>query len=72
MKIAIAERITAMTQKYEFSIGEKVRIKVGLFQNFTARIIAINSEKGILKVEVDIFGRIQPVELTLLDVEKLN
>ena len=34
-----------MSEKYEFSIGEKVRIKVGAFQNFTARIVS-NAEKG--------------------------
>jgi len=64
-----SERI-AMNKKYEFSIGERVRIKVGPFQNFPARIVAINTQKGILKVKVDIFGRTQPVELTFLDVEK--
>ena len=61
-----------MSRKYEFSIGETVRIKVGPFQNFTARIVSIDTRTGILKVKVDIFGRTQPVELTFLDVEKLN
>jgi transcriptional antiterminator NusG len=59
-----------MNKKYEFSMGERVRIKVGPFQDFPARIVAINTQKGILKVKVDIFGRTQPVELTFLDVEK--
>jgi transcription antitermination factor NusG len=61
-----------MDRKYEFSIGEKVRIKVGVFQSFTARIVAINTQKGILKVEVDIFGRTEAIELTFFDVERLN
>ena len=61
-----------MNKRYEFSIGEKVRIKVGPFQNFTAQVLAINSQKGILKVKVDIFGRTQPLELRWLDVEKIN
>jgi len=64
-----SERI-AMNKKFEFSIGEKVRIKVGPFQNFPARIVAINAQKGRLRVKVDIFGRTQPVELAFLDVEK--
>ena len=59
-----------MNKKFEFSIGERVRIKVGPFQNFPARIVAINAQKGRLRVKVDIFGRTQPVELTFLDVEK--
>ena len=61
-----------MNKRYEFSIGEKVRIKVGPFQNFTAQVVAINSQKGILKVKVAIFGRTQPLELRCLDVEKIN
>lgn len=59
-----------MNKKFEFSIGERVRIKVGPFQSFPARIVAIDTQKGILKVKVDIFGRTQPVELAFLDVEK--
>ena len=61
-----------MDGKYEFSMGEKVRIKVGPFQAFTAEVIAINPQDRILKVKVDIFGRTQPIELGFLDVEKLN
>jgi len=61
-----------MTAKYEFSIGDKVRIKVGPFQNFTARVVETNKEKGLLKVTVDIFGRSQSVEVTFLDVERVD
>ena len=61
-----------MTAKYEFSIGDKVRIKVGPFQNFTASVVETNKEKGLLKVTVDIFGRSQSVEVTFLDVEKVD
>ena len=59
-----------MNKKYEFSIGERVRIKVGPFQSFPARIVAIDTQEGIVKVKVDIFGRTQPLELAFLDVEK--
>jgi transcriptional antiterminator NusG len=61
-----------MTSKYEFSIGDKVRIKVGPFQNFTASVVETDKEKGLLKVTVDIFGRSQSVEVTFLDVEKVD
>jgi len=61
-----------MTSKYEFSSGEKVRIKAGPFQNFTGSIVEINQEKGLLKIKVDIFGRSQPVEVTFLEVEKVG
>jgi len=60
-----------MTAKFEYSVGEMVRIKTGAFQNFTARIEAVDQEKAMLKVMVKIFGRTQPIELTILDVEKI-
>jgi len=60
-----------MTAKFEYSVGEMVRIKTGAFQNFTARIEAVDQEKAMLKVMVKIFGRTQPIELTFLDVEKI-
>ena len=61
-----------MTAKFEYSVGEMVRIKTGAFQNFTARIEAVDQEKAMLKVMVKIFGRTQPIELTFLDVEKIT
>lgn len=60
-----------MTRKFEFSIGETVRIKTGPFQNFTGEVVEINQQHGMLRVRVEIFGRTQPIELTFLDVEKI-
>jgi transcriptional antiterminator NusG len=59
-----------MNRKFEFSIGETVRIKSGPFQNFTGKVVEINP-KGTLKVRVDIFSTTQRVELRLLDIEKV-
>ncbi len=59
-----------MTARFSYSIGERVRIKVGPFQSFTGRIEEVDQATATLKVMVEIFGRAQPVELTFLDVEK--
>jgi len=61
-----------MTAKFEYSVGEVVRIKGGPFQAFTGRIEEVDEHKGILKVKVSIFGRPQPVELRFIDVEKIE
>lgn len=61
-----------MIAKYTFAIGDRVRIKVGPFQNFTGSVIETDKGKGLLKVKVEIFGRSQPVELTFLEVEKID
>jgi transcriptional antiterminator NusG len=60
-----------MSRKFEFSIGETVRIKIGPFQRFTGKVVGINQQNGVLKVSVDILGRTQLIELTFLDVEKI-
>ena len=58
--------------KYEFSKGEAVRIKVGPFRAFMGKISEIDKGRGTLKVIVEVFGKIQSVELTFLDVEKVG
>ena len=60
-----------MTAKFEYSVGEMVRIKTGPFQSFTGRIEEVDESATIVKVMVKIFGRRQPVELRLIDVEKI-
>ena len=61
-----------MAKKYEFSKGESVRIKVGIFRAFIGKVLEIHKKKGTLTVIVQVFGKPQPVELTFLDVEKLD
>ena len=61
-----------MKAKFEYSVGEIVRIKSGAFQCFTGRIEMVDQDKATLKVMVKIFGRIEPIELGFLDVEKVT
>jgi transcriptional antiterminator NusG len=58
--------------KFEYSVGEIVRIKVGAFQAFTARIEEVDEARATLKVMVRIFGRPEPIELRFVDVEKVS
>jgi transcriptional antiterminator NusG len=57
--------------RQNFSAGEQVKIIDGPFESFTGTIEEVNQEKGKLKVMVGIFGRNAPVEVDLLQVEKL-
>ena len=61
-----------MKARFSYSIGEMVRIKVGPFQNFTARIEEVDEQNATLKVRVKIFSRTQPIELNFLEVEKIT
>jgi transcriptional antiterminator NusG len=57
--------------KAEFSTGQAVKITDGPFNDFLGSIESINEEKGTLKVLISIFGRETPVELDLLQVQKI-
>ena len=52
-------------------MGEQVKIIEGSFASFSGTIEEVNLEKNKLKVTVNIFGRDTPVELGLLQVEKI-
>ena len=56
----------------DVEVGDSVRITSGSFENFTARVSAIDSEKGRLTVLAEMFGGAEtPVELGFDEVEKI-
>lgn len=57
--------------KQSFSVGEKVKIIEGPFATFSGTIEEVNTERNKLRVMVGIFGRSTPVEVDLLQVEKI-
>ena len=56
--------------RQSFNVGDAVKITDGAFASFAGTIKDINLEKEKLSVEVQIFGRPTPVEVTFLQVEK--
>ncbi|MDR3343386.1 MAG: transcription termination/antitermination protein NusG [Treponema sp.] len=57
--------------RQSFAPGEQVKIIDGPFESFIGVIEEVNPEKNKLKVMVGIFGRNAPVEVDLLQVEKV-
>ena len=57
--------------RQSFSAGEQVKIIDGPFESFIGTIDEVYPEKNKLKVMVGIFGRNAPVEVDLLQVEKV-
>ena len=56
--------------KVEFEKDERVKIIEGPFANFMGSVDEVNSERGKLKVMVEIFERLTSVELEFWQVEK--
>jgi len=57
--------------KVSFDVGESVRITEGPFNNFTGVVEEYDMVHGTLKLNVSIFGRSTPVEITYSQVEKV-
>ena len=56
--------------KVGFEVGDAVRVTSGPFSEFIGNVEAINTDKGLVKVMLSMFGRDTPVELDFLQVEK--
>jgi transcriptional antiterminator NusG len=54
----------------DFKKGDMVKIKEGAFENFEGAVDEVLPDKGLIRVEVTIFGRATPVELEYWQVEK--
>jgi transcriptional antiterminator NusG len=57
--------------KFDFQIGEKVRIGTGPFADFIGTVAEIDADRAKVRVMVSFFGRETPVELDFLHVEKV-
>jgi transcription antitermination factor NusG len=61
-----------VAKKYEFSKGESVRIKVGVFRALIGKVSEIDRKKSTLTIIVEVSGKPQSIELSFLEVEKLD
>ena len=59
------------THKVDFEKGENIRVVDGPFVNFTGVINEVHPDRGKVKVMLGILGRPTPVELEMLQVEKV-
>ncbi len=57
--------------KVEFDKGDVVKIRDGAFENFEGVVDSIDSERGIVRVIVTIFGRSTPLDIEYWQIEKV-
>lgn len=68
---SIEEQKDKPKPKVEFEPAQRVRIKNGPFLNFEGIVEEVYPDKGVLKVNVHIFGRNTPVEIEFCQAEKV-
>jgi transcriptional antiterminator NusG len=56
--------------KVGFEVGNAVRVTSGPFSDFIGNVESINTDKGLVRVMISMFGRETPIELDFLQVEK--
>jgi len=79
MPLSDAEKMLAATIRPEetpglalaFKKGDRVKVTEGPFENFEGTVDDINTQKGIVRVIVMIFGRPTPIEIEYWLVEQL-
>jgi transcriptional antiterminator NusG len=57
--------------KVDFEPGDHIKIREGAFENFEGSVEEIDSERGVVKVVVSIFGRSTPLDIEYWQIEKV-
>jgi len=63
--------VEAPQYKIDVEVGSSVKIIDGPFKDFDGKVSEIDTERGKVKVLVNMFGRDTPVELDSLQIKKL-
>ena len=57
--------------KVAFKKGDMIKIREGAFENFEGVVDSVDSDRGIVKVIVTIFGRSTPLDIEYWQIEKV-
>lgn len=71
-KIGVIKSEKSVRIQQNFAIGDIVKITDGPFASSQGNIEEVSDEKEKLRVNVQIFGRATPVEVNMLQVERVN
>ncbi len=58
--------------KFDYNIGDSVKITGGSFDGFIGNIQEINKDKNKVKVSISMFGRETPIEVDFSQIGKIN
>lgn len=58
--------------KFDYIVGDSVRITGGSFDGFIGTVQEINKDKNKVKVSISMFGRETPIEVDFSQIDKIN
>ena len=64
--------ISRIADSNNFEVGETVVLKDGPFATMHGKIESVDLEKGIAQVDVDLFGKVTPIETNITSISKLK
>ena len=67
-----AEAAEKPRPKIDFSVGETVKINDGPFMGLTGSVSMVDPDKAKLKIDVNVFSRVVPVDAEYWQVEKVS
>ena len=67
----VAMGVERVQLKIDIEIGENVRVITGPFANFIGTVKEINPETQRVKLNISLMGKVTPIELDYVDVQKL-
>ena len=71
VEVERATQQAAVNIKVDFAKGDVVKIREGAFENFEGAVDSIDSERGVVRVIVTIFGRSTPLDIEYWQIEKI-
>ena len=71
VEVEKATEQTTANIKVDFAKGDVVKIREGAFENFEGTVDSIDSERGVVRVIVTIFGRSTPLDIEYWQIEKI-
>ena len=67
----VAMGVERVQLKIDIEIGENVRVITGPFANFIGTVKEINPETQRVKLNISLMGKVTPIELDYVDVQRL-
>lgn len=71
-QMGVKEDVTTLNLELKYEIGDTVSISEGAFKGSEGKVTEIDLEHKKVKVMVELFGRLTPVETGVLEVEKVG